>query len=36
MNSPVTLLETGEPVAVKAARRVREGAIRTHELRNEV
>ena len=27
-NSPQRLLETGEPVAVKAARRVREGAVR--------
>ena len=27
MNNPQRLLETGEPVAVKAARRVREGAV---------
>jgi hypothetical protein len=26
-NTPQRLLETGEPVAVKAARRVREGAV---------
>jgi hypothetical protein len=26
-NNPQRLLETGEPVAVKAARRVREGAV---------